>query len=82
MRVAAIFLVLLVAVTAAPASGEETGEVQSPWLALPIVSSNPKLGTSAGALGAYLHRFDPDSRVSMFGLAAQFCSGTSRRTCT
>ena len=71
MRVPALLFILFVlATTAAWAEGE----VESPWLALPIVSSNPKLGTSAGALGAYLHRFDPDSRVSMFGLAAQYSS--------
>ena len=34
----------------------------SPWLLVPLVSSNPKLGTSFGALGGYLHVFDPGSR--------------------
>ena len=37
----------------------------SPWLLLPVVASNPKLGTAFGALGAYLTTFDPGSRVSM-----------------
>lgn len=46
-----------------------TGGKESPWLLVPIVSSNPKLGTSGGLLGAYLHRFDPKSTVSMFGAA-------------
>jgi hypothetical protein len=49
---------------AEPAHGRE-----SPWLFVPIISSNPKLGTSGGLLGAYLHRFDPQSTVSMFGAA-------------
>jgi hypothetical protein len=40
---------------------------ESPWLFVPLVSSDPKLGTSAGALAAYLHRFDEKSSVSMFG---------------
>jgi hypothetical protein len=62
--------VSLAAAEDAPAEGT----VKSPWLGLPIVSSSPKLGTSGGLLGAYLHRFDPDSRVSMFGLAAQYSS--------
>ena len=51
-----------------------TDKPPSPWLALPLVSSNPKLGTSVGVLGAFLHKFDPDSRVSMFGATYQYTS--------
>ena len=40
---------------------------ESPWLLVPLVSSDPKLGTSGGAVAAYLHRFDEKSSVSMFG---------------
>ena len=43
----------------------------SPWLLLPLVSSGPKMGTSFGGLGSYLHHFDPKSQVSMFGLMYQ-----------
>jgi outer membrane protein assembly factor BamA len=39
-----------------------------PWMLMPVVSSSPKLGTAGGGLGAYLHKFDSDSRVSIFGL--------------
>ena len=46
----------------------------SPWLLVPLVSNSPKLGTSFGALGAYLRTFDPDSRVSVFGLNYQYTS--------
>jgi hypothetical protein len=49
----------------------------SPWLLVPMVSSNPKLGTSLGALGAYLHVFDPGSRVSLFGVNLQYTSTDS-----
>ena len=49
----------------------------SPWLLVPLVSSNPKLGTSFGGLGAYLHVFDPGSRVSMFGVNLQYTSTDS-----
>src|SRR3954464_7835836 len=31
---------------------------KSPWLIAPIFSSNPKLGTTLGALAGYLHYFD------------------------
>jgi len=41
-------------------------------MALPVVSSNPKLGTTGGFLTAYLRKFDPDSRVSLFGVTAQY----------
>lgn len=47
---------------------EPVEDRSSPWLLVPVVSSNPKLGTSFGAMGAYLHLFDPDSQVSLFGL--------------
>jgi len=70
---------LLLAATAAVAADATPAEAQSeapkkrsPWLVLPVVSSNPKLGTTGGFLTAYLHKFDPDSRVSMFGVTAQY----------
>jgi hypothetical protein len=46
----------------------------SPWLLVPLVSSNPKIGTSAGALAAYATRFDADSRISLFGITYQYTS--------
>jgi len=68
------------AVAQAPASVEQVGKQMparqrsSPWLLVPVVSSNPKLGTSFGGLGAYVRQFDPDSRVSLFGLTYQYTS--------
>jgi len=58
-----------------PRSEEPTKN--SPWLILPTLSANPKLGTSLGALGAYLHYFDEQSQVSMFGLTAQYTTTDS-----
>lgn len=49
----------------------------SPWLLAPVLSSNPKLGTSAGALGAYVHRFSPQAPPSMFGATAQYSTTDS-----
>ncbi|HEU4687042.1 MAG TPA: hypothetical protein VFS23_01710 [Vicinamibacterales bacterium] len=43
----------------------------------PLVSSSPKLGTSVGALGAYATKFDPESRLSLFGLMGQYTSTES-----
>ena len=50
-------------------------EARSPWLLVPIFSSSPKLGTALGGLGAYMHFFDPESRVSLFG-ATYKCTST------
>ena len=45
---------------------------RSPWLATPLLSSNPKFGTSIGGLVGYLYKFDRESPVSMFGLTASY----------
>ena len=47
-------------------------ESYSPWLATPLISSDPKLGTTLGAMVAYLHKFDKKSPVSMFGLIGKY----------
>ena len=53
-------------------------KARSPWLVLPVFSSSPKLGTSVGGLGAYMRKFDKDSRVSLFGLSYQYTSTHSQ----
>ena len=50
---------------------------KSPWLLAPVFSSNPKLGTSVGALAGYLHSFDEKSRPSIFALSGQYTSTDS-----
>ena len=54
-----------------------TDEPRSPWLLAPLFSSSPKLGTAGGGLGAYLHTFDPNSRVSLFGVMYEYTSTDS-----
>src|SRR6476469_2643568 len=61
----------------ARAQAEEPKEAPSPWLLLPTFSNNPKLGTSVGALVGYLHNFDAQSQLSMFGISAQYTSTDS-----
>ena len=56
---------------------KEAESKESPWLFVPTLSSNPKLGTSAGAMGGYMHYFDSESRVSIFGASAQYTSTNS-----
>ena len=65
------------AAAAALEKGEGPARKVSPWLVVPTLSSNPKLGTSFGAMVGYLHYFDERSKVSMFGAAAQYTSTDS-----
>lgn len=51
---------------------------RSPWLFVPLVSSNPKLGTSLGVMVGYVHKFDPASEPSMLALQAQRSNTNSR----
>jgi outer membrane protein assembly factor BamA len=50
---------------------------KSPWILAPVLQSNPKLGTSLGALGGYLHYFDAKSRPSIFAVTGQYTSTDS-----
>ena len=61
--------------SARPAAADSA---RSPWLLVPVFSSSPKLGTAFGGLGAYMHRFDDSSRVSLFGLSYQYTSTNSQ----
>jgi hypothetical protein len=61
-----------------PAQPAAAEKARSPWLLVPVFSSSPKLGTSIGGLGAYMHRFDADSRVSLFGMNYQYTSTHSQ----
>ncbi|HEY7238874.1 MAG TPA: hypothetical protein VH600_06875 [Burkholderiales bacterium] len=50
------------------------GERESPWLLVPVLSVDPKLGTSLGAMAGYMHHFDEKSRLSMLAASAQWTS--------
>ena len=56
---------------------EDKQSTESPWLLVPTLSSNPKLGTSVGGMGGYMHYFDPQSQVSLFGASALYTSTDS-----
>ncbi len=62
-----------VAQTETPTAPEE----RSPWLLVPVLNVDPKLGTSLGALGGYLHYFDEKSRPSLFAMTGQYTSTDS-----
>jgi hypothetical protein len=51
---------------------EQPPAARSPWLLMPTFSSNPKMGTSVGFMGAYMTKFDPESQVSLIGLSGQY----------
>jgi hypothetical protein len=53
-------------------------KTRSPWLIVPVFSSSPKLGTALGGLGAFMHVFDPASRVSLVGVNYQYTTTHSQ----
>jgi outer membrane protein assembly factor BamA len=62
----------------APAGEDALSRLEkSPWLLVPIFQSNPKLGTSVGALAGYVHYFDEKSRPSIFAVLGQYTSTES-----
>lgn len=64
--------------TPSASSDKQTeGKKESPWLFTPTLSSDPKLGTSVGALAAYIYSFDSDSPASMFGITGSYSSTDS-----
>jgi hypothetical protein len=57
--------------------GAATETPDSPWLFTPLISSAPKFGTSIGAMGAYLHKFDESSPTSMFAAIVSYSNTES-----
>jgi hypothetical protein len=49
-------------------------ERESPWLIVPVLSIDPKLGTSIGVMAGYMHHFDEKSRLSILAANAQWTS--------
>lgn len=61
----------------APTESAVSRQEKSPWMLIPVLQSNPKLGTSAGAMAGYLHYFDEKSRPSIFAVTGQYTSTNS-----
>ncbi|WP_339616814.1 hypothetical protein [uncultured Gilvimarinus sp.] len=55
-----------------PEAPERSPKTESPWLLVPKVSSNPKIGSSVGFLGGYLFKLDPTSTSSMVGASGSY----------
>lgn len=60
-------------------AGEDnnSSKKESPWLAVPLLSSGPKMGTSAGAMAGYLYKFDEDSPTSTFAITGTYSNTDS-----
>ncbi len=78
VRIAACAMAMLGSSVQAQAENDAGASSQaSPWLAVPMVSSNPKVGTSAGGMTGYLFKLDPESTSSMVGMGGTFSTTDS-----
>ena len=57
--------------------GSAAPEKPSPWLMVPLLTSNPKMDTSVGGLAGYLYQFDQKSAPSMFGASGTYSASDS-----
>ena len=59
-------------------SGEpEPTAKEKPFFVVPLLTSNPKMSTSVGAVAGYLHQFDSESTPSMFSLSGTYSDSDS-----
>ena len=56
---------------------DDTTTKESPWMLVPVASSDPKVGTSGGLMAGYLFKLDPDSTSSMVGTGATYSTTDS-----
>ncbi|MGI9568783.1 MAG: BamA/TamA family outer membrane protein [Desulfobulbia bacterium] len=85
MPIVKCFFALIFLVVASTAYGNTADEVESspeessdsPWLITPLLSSDPKISTAAGALAGYVHTFDDKSPASMAGIAGTYSTTQS-----
>ena len=60
-----------------PDTAPEEDAKDSPWLITPLVSSDPKISTAAGAMVGYVHQFDEKSPASIMGFAGTYSTTDS-----
>ncbi|GEN26232.1 hypothetical protein HCU01_41810 [Halomonas cupida] len=65
------------ALAQADATEPAQAATSSPWILVPKVSSNPKIGTSAGFIASYLFHTDPESTSSMAGITGTYSTTDS-----
>jgi hypothetical protein len=74
LRIVLLFCMAFLTLAVADAN---TTKKESPWLLTPLVSSDPKLKTSLGAMGGYIYKFDETSPASMFFAMGTYSSSKS-----
>ena len=62
--------------SATPATTDQSDK-QKPWLITPTLSADPKMGTNAGGVIAYLTQLDAESTPSMMGLGVSYSNTDS-----
>lgn len=62
--------------SATPATSDQSDK-QKPWLITPTLSADPKMGTNAGGVIAYLKQLDAESTPSMMGLGVSYSNTDS-----
>lgn len=83
IKVVFVLIILAVASVAHSANTTDADESSSeeskssPWLITPLLSSDPKISTAAGALMGYVHTFDEKSPASMAGIAGTYSTTQS-----
>lgn len=60
-----------------PEASSQKDSKDSPWLITPLLSSDPKISTAAGALVGYVHKFDEKSPASLIGVAGTYSTTDS-----
>jgi len=69
--------ILLLAASEGVYVNKAHGQERSPFFAVPLVSSNPKLDTSVGVMVGYLKQFDEESTPSLFGVSGTYSASDS-----
>ena len=77
LRIAVAWMMLGCSAGALAQSEPPEPKEPSPWLLAPVFNSSPKLGVTVGATVGYLHKFDPESRPSIFAITGQYTSTES-----
>ena len=60
-----------------PEAPDEKDSKKTPWFVTPLLSSDPKISTAAGALAGYVHQFDEESPPSLLGLFGTYSTTDS-----
>ncbi|MCP4331643.1 MAG: hypothetical protein GY785_03215 [Gammaproteobacteria bacterium] len=82
LRALSLSIVIDTGGSVGPGQAQEAEELveteESPWLLVPMITSDPKLGNSLGLTGGYIHQFDPGSTPSMFLVHTSYSDTDSR----